>query len=500
MDWNGELVAIAKRLLSEDDEARAAEILLEHVLNAVGAQRGFIVLREGDSFEQKFHIRFDRGLLSKEAREFSRTLVRGALQSGELIHSANVASDPRFTGLESIEGLGSVLVAPLRCAGEVYGVVYLEHSRGPAIFGPEQQRFVNDFCELSGLFLRRDLERRALRERNQSLERDLFSRHNFAGIVTQDAAMLRLLETVAQVADSDATVLILGETGTGKELIARALHANSGRRQKPFVPVHCTALPGTLLESELFGHVKGAFTGADRDRAGRISSAAGGTLFLDEIAEIPLELQAKLLRFLQFGEVQRLGSDRLEKADVRVVAATHQDLERQIQLGRFRQDLYFRINVLELRIPSLRDRRGDIPVLLDHFLRRHWKRAEKGPHWSPAALRRLEGYSYPGNVRELEHLVERACLLARGPELDVGLLPEAIAGAPLAVTAESEFQSLTNDELTAARDASVAAIEKRFLTSLMSRTEGNISRASRESNIPRSYLQRLLARHGLRSG
>ena len=195
-----------------------------------------------------------------------------------------------------------------------------------------------------------------------------------------------------------------------------------------------------------------------------------------------------------------MGSDRMEKAEVRVVAATHQDLERLIQLGRFRQDLYFRINVLELRIPSLRDRRGDIPVLLDHFLRRHWKRADKSPHWSPAALRRLESYSYPGNVRELEHLVERACLLARGPELDVELLPEAVAGAPLAVTRESEFRSLTNDELTAVRDASVAAIEKRFLTSLMSRTEGNISRASRESNIPRSYLQRLLARHGLRAG
>jgi transcriptional regulator with GAF, ATPase, and Fis domain len=499
MDVPGALLDIAKVLLSQDDEEPIAEILLRRVLEATGAERGFIVLREGQSYEQKFHVQFDRSQLSRQERDFSRSLVRKALETQQLIYSPNVPQDPRFAGMDSVLGLGSccVLVAPLRHGGEVYGAVYLEQRSVLDSFGEEAQRFLTEFCELSGLFLRRALERQALRERNRSLERDLFSRHNFAGIVTQDAKMLELLHTVAQVADSDATVLILGETGSGKELIARALHTNSGRRSKPFVPVHCTALPGTLLESELFGHVKGAFTGAERDRAGRIASAAGGTLFLDEIAEIPLELQAKLLRFLQFGEVQRLGSDRMEKAEVRILAATHQDIPALIKAGKFRQDLYFRLNVLELSIPALRERRGDVPLLLDHFLRRHWKRSGETPRFSPHAQRLLESYAFPGNVRELEHLVERCCLLARGPELGTEALPAALKAQEPA--GPDDFERFDNDELKAARDAAVAQVERRFLTGLMRRCEGNISRAAREADLPRSYLQRLLARHGMGS-
>jgi Nif-specific regulatory protein/two-component system response regulator HydG len=500
MDVNGELVQIAKKLLSEEDEDKTAEILLRRVLEATGAERGFIVLREGQSFEQKSHIRFDREQLSRQERDFSRSLVRKALETQQIIYSPNVPDDPRFAALDSVVGLGAccVLVAPLRHGEEVYGVVYLEHRSLLNSFGAESRRFLAEFCELAGLVLRRALERQALRERNRELERDLFSQYDFAGIVTQDAKMLELLQTVAQVADSDATVLILGETGTGKELIARALHANSRRRTRPFVPVHCTALPSTLLESELFGHVRGAFTGAERDRAGRIAIAAGGTLFLDEIAEIPLELQAKLLRFLQFGEVQRLGSDRTERSDVRVLAATHRELPALIEAGKFRQDLYFRLNVLELAIPPLRERRGDILRLVEHFLRKHWKRPGQTPRFSTRALRPLETYAYPGNVRELEHLVERACLLARAPELDLELLPPALTAQE--PQGPVEFERFTNEELKTARESAVAGVERRFLEGLLRRCEGNISRAAREADLPRSYLQRLLARHGMGPG
>jgi Nif-specific regulatory protein/two-component system response regulator HydG len=306
--------------------------------------------------------------------------------------------------------------------------------------------------------------------------------------------MIELLKVVTQVADSDANVLVHGESGTGKELIVRALHLNSARRNKPLVVIHCTALPATVLESELFGHKRGAYTGADRDRTGRIASAEGGTVFLDEIAEIPLELQAKLLRFLQFGEIQRLGSDRVEIVDVRIVAATHQDLAKLVEKGRFRQDLYYRLKVVELEIPPLRERKGDIPVLLEHFTKKAWKRPGQAPEWSREAVRVLMSHAYPGNVRELEHIVERACLLARGPELGPELLPPDVVPAAAAMPSFG-FSTWSNDELKLAREQAQDTVEQEFLRTLLGPCQGNISEAARRSGISRPYLQRLVSKH-----
>jgi Nif-specific regulatory protein/two-component system response regulator HydG len=242
--------------------------------------------------------------------------------------------------------------------------------------------------------------------------------------------------------------------------------------------------------------VRGAFTGADKDRAGRIASAQGGTLFLDEIAEIPLDLQAKLLRFLQFGEIQRLGSDRTEIVKVRVVAATHRDLGALVREGRFRQDLFYRLNVVEIVLPPLRERRRDVALLLDHFLQKHWRRAGEAPRWTPTAARALAMYEYPGNVRELAHLVERACLLARSAELDVDLLPPEVAVLGSAEPeAPGSFERYTAEELEAARQNAVAEKEDEFLRGLMKLHEGNVSRAARSSGLHRTYLHKLLARH-----
>lgn len=498
LDLYRELFEIAKLLLAEPDGGRAPELLLSRIVEATGAETGFVVVREEGSFRQKFDVGYERAERSALERRYSRTLVREAIETGRLIYLPNLIDDDRFRSGESALLIGRccALVAPLRHEGEVYGVIYLENRERTDSFAPEQRELVAELAEVAGLHLLRASEREAEARRQRALERDLFSQHDFAGIVTRDPRMVEVLEVVAQVAAADAPVLVLGETGTGKELIAKALHVNSPRRGRPFVTVHCSALPGTLLESELFGHVAGAFTDAKRDRAGRLASAHGGTLFLDEIGEIPLEAQAKLLRFLQFGEIQRLGTDRVERVDVRIVAATHRDLKQMVRDGKFREDLYFRLKVLDLALPPLRERKGDLLLLADHFLRHHWRRPGERPRFTLRAERALLAHDYPGNVRELSHAVERACLLARGPELDLPLLPAEIAGAagdgPLS---EPVFRELTGEALSEAREAGVAEIERRFVAELMRRADGNVSRAARESGLHRSYLQKLLARH-----
>ena len=422
----------------------------------------------------------------------------------------------RFPGTKSVYQIGSsaTLVAPLverredGAPSEVVAVIYLDRARGRGPFPEHVPAMIAEIADLAGALIRRAIDRKALTDRARSLEHDLLSQHDFQGIVTRDPAMLALLRTVAQVADSTASVLVRGETGTGKELVARAVHANSPRRGRPLVTLHCTALPATVLESELFGHVRGAFTGADRDRVGRAASAHTGTLFLDEVAEIPAEAQAKLLRFLQFGEIQRIGSDKVDKVDVRVVAATHRDLEKMVEEGRFRQDLYYRLKVVEVELPPLRDRRSDIALLCDAFLKRASEARKQPVRLSPEALRALESYAFPGNVRELSHLVERSVVLSRGPEITLADLPKEVTQTgslrppsgpqtasfpppPLA----PEMDDLRGESLDRAREQAVSAVEREFLSRLLERAGGNVSKAARDAGMHRSYLQKLLAKH-----
>jgi DNA-binding NtrC family response regulator len=246
---------------------------------------------------------------------------------------------------------------------------------------------------------------------------------SFPEIVGKSAALRQVLQQVEMVAPSDSTVLILGETGTGKELIARAVHERSRRRDKPLVRVNCTSIPKELFESEFFGHAKGAFTGAIKDRAGRFEAAAGGTLFLDEVGEIPLELQSKLLRVLQEKSYERVGEEKTRRADVRIVAATNRDLKKEVAAGRFREDLYYRLNVFPLRVAALRERKEDIPLLATHFVELLVK--ELGcpkPRLTRAGIETLQGYDWPGNIRELRNVIERAVIFARGGALEFDLL------------------------------------------------------------------------------
>ena len=507
-----ELVELSKILLVEDAYEDVARQLLARVVEVTGAGSGFLVVREESrSYQLHFEAGRDQEGLSEVERRFSSSLVRRTIRTARQLYIANLVEDPRFAGTESADTIGpcSVLVTPLLQEEEVFGVLYLENRKRIDSFHVDDRSFLGQFAEMASLFLLRSLERERLIEKNRILERDLLARYDFDGIVTHHPKMIALLKVVAQVAAAEVPVLILGESGTGKELIARAIHVNSPRRRGPLATVHCGALSPTLLESELFGHVRGAFTGARRERRGRLAAAENGTLFLDEIGEASLEVQAKLLRFLQFGEIQRVGSDRTERTSTRVIAATHRDLHQMRQRGEFREDLYYRLKVLELTVPPLRERASDVPLLVEHFLDRFWPYEGDRPRFSRRAQRRLAAYDYPGNVRELAHLVERACVLARGPGLDVDLLPPELdiqpgASSETALTtlldqnAEIEapnLEKLTVDSLKAAREAAVAKVESRFLEALMELHGGNVSQAARHSGIHRTYLHKLLARY-----
>lgn len=294
-----------------------------------------------------------------------------------------------------------------------------------------EQRVAARTVELKNALEEVEILKNRLQAENIYLQQEIRLAHNFEEIVSQSQNFRKVLKEVEQVASTDATVLILGETGTGKELLARAVHSISARKNRPLVKVNCAALPANLIESELFGHEKGSFTGAFARRIGRFELADGGTVFLDEIAELPLELQSKLLRVLQEGEIERLGSASTIKVDVRVIAATNRDLEEARAKGAFREDLYYRLNVFPIMCPPLRERADDIPLLVKHFIGKYNSKIGKNIESIPNnVMEALQAYSWPGNVRELENIVERAVILSRGTQLEPGdWLPKTTVSA-----------------------------------------------------------------------
>jgi two-component system response regulator AtoC len=309
-----------------------------------------------------------------------------------------------------------------------------------------------------------------------------------AQIIGTTPTMLAVYKTVAHVAPTTATVLIVGESGTGKELVAKAIHAKSPRANKPFVAVNCAALPESILESELFGHERGAFTGASATKRGLFEEARGGTLFLDEIGEVGPKMQVQLLRVLQEGEIRRVGGAETIKVDVRVVAATNRDLKAEVVAGRFREDLLFRLQVVTVNVPPLRERQRDIPLLIRHFIARHAERLGRpAPRVAPEVFEMLESYPFPGNVRELSHIVERATLLAREGAITASDLPPEVTGAVSSEGARG-MGSLADDWPT------LAVVERRYIDRVLSRTGGNKTRAAEVLGIDRRTLNRMFAR------
>jgi len=341
------------------------------------------------------------------------------------------------------------------------------------------------------LAIRKAQERERLRRESRLLRREMERSLGERPIVAASRAMIEVLETVERVAEFKATVLLTGESGTGKEVLARAIHAQSPRRNEAFVAVNCGAIPEALLESELFGHAKGAFTGADRARRGLFVEADGGTLFLDEVGELPLSLQVKLLRVLQEEEVRPLGESKARRVDVRVIAATARSLEAEVAAGRFREDLFYRLNVMHLHVPALRERREDVPLLIDHFLERFRKQLGR-PVRAVAddALERLVAYSWPGNVRELENVIERAVILARGDRVTLQELPGNIAHPdPAAELAAGGDLSLRRARRAAEIEAIRAALRA---------TGGNRTHAARVLEISHRALLYKMKEYGIR--
>jgi len=338
-------------------------------------------------------------------------------------------------------------------------------------------------------------ERKSLMNRTRVLEEALTTRNMFENLIGQSAQMRSVFKLVETVSQSTATVLIQGESGTGKELVAKAIHYRSPRKDKPFVAVNCSALTDTLLESELFGHVKGAFTGATTSKKGLFEAADGGTLFLDEIGDVPLSTQVRLLRVLQEGEVKRVGANESIKVDVRVITATNVDLAQAKEKGKFREDLFYRLNVITIDLPPLRDRPEDVPLLAMHFLNVYaGKLSKRITGITPQAMEALTAHRWVGNVRELENVIERAAVLTSNEVLDMEDLPPGFREAPKG-GGDVEVFSLAHLPYAQAKRLAMRAFERRYLSALLEKNSYNVSSAARAAGVDRSNFRRLLKQY-----
>ena len=511
----GRLHALGEALARAADPQPLLERVLDEAIALSGAERGLLILDEDDAREApRLWVRAARNLdgerLLGPYGKFSRGVVREALEGDRTVLVAD-AGAARWGQRPSVRRLRlrAVLCTPLRLGGRPRGALCLDHRFVAGRFGAQERRLVELVAALAGLALdgQRAREARVRGERELESLRSLHRRLAAAadelepplegpaptrelGFVGRSAAAARLRADLRRAAASDAPVLLTGESGTGKELAARALHGLSARRGAPFVAVNCAAIPEPLLESELFGHRRGAWTGADRDRPGLLRAATGGTLFLDEVGDTSPAMQAKLLRALQEGEVRPVGGEQPVAVDVRVVAATHRDLGAAVAEGWFRGDLYYRLAVLPIRVPALRERPEDVRPLAEHFLASAAGAAGRGPRgFTAGAVRALEAAAWPGNVRQLQNVVTRAHALAQGRRAIAARDLEPARPAAALVAADDEGGLLPLD-----------ALERRSVARALARTGGDVRRAAELLGIHRSTLYRKLARLGLRAG
>ncbi len=494
-------------LNSELDIKRLLDLIMDAAVEIAGAERGFLILvEEGADLQIAAARNIAQEDLQRPEFRFSRSIAQRAIETGEAIRSDDAQTDARFQSSESVKDLRlrSVFCVPFRARGRIIGALYLDHPFRKDVFRPSVQRMLEGLCDQAALALsnaqlhRERLERqRALEGSNRRLshevarlqesldtERSTWAlKHAYKEILTRVPVMRRVLELLDQVTESDVPVLIQGESGTGKELVAQALHANGPRAKRPFLTINCAALPESLLESELFGHRRGAFTGAVRDKDGLFRAADGGTLFLDEIGEMIPALQAKLLRAIELGEFLPVGASSPVHVDVRILSATHQPLEAMVRRKAFREDLFYRLKVITVDLPPLRERREDVPLLVEHFLKDGRKGA--APEVTPEAMALLKAYAWPGNVRQLMNEVKRwqalSVPLIRPEDLSAGIRGVETAPAGPAVPLKE----------------AVAELERESIRRAMADAGGRKAKAARTLGISRPTLDKKLKEYGL---
>ncbi|MEW6488520.1 MAG: sigma 54-interacting transcriptional regulator [Thermodesulfobacteriota bacterium] len=473
-------------------KALELDLALDRILTVlsrhVSLKRGTLTL--ADPKTGRLAIRASHGLSPEERRRGVYRLDEGVtgriFQTGEPFVVPDIRREPLFlnrTGARSIDkGRISFLGVPIFLNGAPIGVLSADRVFGDEVALREDAEFLAILAALVAQFvsLNRQVEAReeGLIRQNLSLRAELSDRYQDLLFVGASPAMAEVQQLVRKVAPTRATVLLLGESGTGKTLAARILHELSPRSTFPFTKVNCAAVPEQLLESELFGHERGAFTGATAAKPGRFEEAEGGTIFLDEIGDLPLGLQAKLLRFLQEREFERVGSNRTLRVDVRIVAATHRNLAEGAARGEFREDLFYRLNVFPIRLPSLRERHEDIPRLADHFLKKLSREYGRPLELAPEALAALDRYAWPGNVRELENILERLAIVAEGPRIEARELAPYLAGLDgLDGAGEASPGPAGGDR------PSLREVERRELLSALERNRWNQTQAARELGI-----------------
>jgi Nif-specific regulatory protein len=474
--------------------------IMDLALETLAGERGFIMLFSHNKGEKTLEAKVARNLAREDI--FSETTIS---------HSS--AMEVAFSGKPLLLGrshnelaarqsvvdfrISSVLCVPLAVKGEILGIVYID-SRSGSTFTQDDLDFLVSFADLAAIAIENASLTEQLSQKNIYLQKQVETTWGFGNIVGRSAAMQKVFRMAESIAETDVTVVITGESGTGKELLARAIHFASPRKKGKFMPVDCGAMAETLLESELFGYVKGAFTGAVSDREGLFEVAEGGSIFLDEISNTSKGFQAKLLRVLQEDEIRRVGDNKIRKIDIRIIAATNKNLEHEVKSGNFREDLYYRLNVVNINLPCLRDRAEDIPLLVSHFLEKICVKMKQPPKtFSAAALEALLTYSWPGNIRQLENICERAVIFTKGSILDLDGLPAEIRTS----TESAEKNKLSNSipKTKTELKAEKTRMERMFLVNLLNITAGNVMEASRISGMDRSQIHHLMSRFGINS-
>ena len=517
------LLEISRRLTSETDSDAVLERIVDSAIEVLEAERGFLVLVEGNNRRIAVARNLDHEEVRDAQKKLSQSIIQKVLSTGEPLVSLDAGEDERLTDSRSIHKMRvrSVVCIPLQLKpaladspAETIGCVYLDHRFQTAQFLDADVELLEIFGAHAALAVNNSRLVGMLRDSNaqlndqledsvqqllqtRSLLKDALSkegeRHDLPGIAYASRAMHEVLGLVKRVAAQDLPILISGESGTGKEMLAQAVHQVSPRAKGPFVAVNCGAISPELFESELFGHKRGAFTGADRDRRGLIESASGGTLFLDEVAELSQPQQVKLLRVLQERQVRRVGEDRTRPIDFRVLSACNKDLQEEVKAGRFREDLFYRLRVFHVHLPPLRKRIEDIPLLVDHFTDKHGGLVSGDVVVEPEVYTLLAHYEWPGNIRELENEMKRALALSQGRVTPAEISPHIIE-APRRTDA---FIALRDGGRTL--DDILAIVEKRVIKETLDQFKGNKSKTAQHLGISRNGLAMKIERLGLDS-